>query len=230
MGVGDLSLKVRRGERLGVVGTSGGGKSTFVKLLLGLLEPQQGDISVDGLSYTQILHESLMARVAVVLQETELFHLSFRENVTMMRPVSEERLTKILHLACLEEVVAKLPQGMDTVIGEKGYFLSGGERQRIGIARALCKDADILLFDEATSALDNATEEEVLRRIFEEIQGKTIIMVAHRLSTLRFVERILVFSEGTLVEDGARETLLETPTSLYTQLLHAGDTAVNRRQ
>lgn len=223
VGVRDLSLEIKKGSTVGVVGASGGGKSTFVKLLLGLITPQKGALTIDATPLKEISHDSLMAHIAVVLQETELFHLSLRDNITMMRDITDEQLTEIIGRTSLADVVGKLPQGLDTIIGEKGYFLSGGERQRVGIARALCKDAPIILLDEATSALDNKTEQAVLEGVFAAAKGKTIIMVAHRLSTLRFVERILVFSKGALVEDGSREALEQDTNSLYASLAAAGE-------
>src|SRR5207244_1594778 len=150
--VGPLSLEVKRGEVLGIAGASGSGKSTLIKLLLGLYHLEGGTLEIGDVPVHEIRHEELVSNVAVVLQETELFNFSLRENITMMREVPPELLERSLEIACLDEVIAGLPDGLETLVGERGYTLSGGERQRVGIARAICRNASILLLDEATSA------------------------------------------------------------------------------
>src|SRR5262249_3678652 len=142
-----------------------------------------------------------ISNIAVVLQETELFNFSLRENITMMRDAPPELLQRSCEIACLNEIIARLPDGLDTVVGERGYSLSGGERQRVGIARAICRNAPILLLDEATSALDSATEQMVMERLMaEHSSNRTMLIVAHRISTLKDADRIVVFDEGRLVE------------------------------
>src|SRR5262249_16630742 len=151
----------------------------------------------------EVLHEQLVSNVAVVLQETELFNMSLRENITMMRDVPPTLLQQSCETACLADIIAKLPGGLDTIIGERGYTLSGGERQRVGIARALCRNSPILLLDEATSALDSTTEQRVMERLTREHRGdRTIIIVAHRISTLKEADKILVFDRGRIIEQG----------------------------
>jgi len=199
-GLFDLSHVFHRGEKIGIVGTSGGGKSTFIKLFLGLITPQSGDVFFDKVPLQSLSHNALLDKVGVILQDTEIFHLSVRENILLSRTISEETLEKVLSVACLVDVIERLPEGIDTVIGEKGYMLSGGERQRIGIARALCKSAEVLLMDEATSALDEETEKSVLTGIFEEFPHLTVFMVAHRLSTLTYVDRVIEFQHGKLYD------------------------------
>src|SRR5579862_2554830 len=143
--VGPLSLEVRRGEILGVAGKSGSGKSTLIKLLLGLYHLDRGTLQIGDARVEDIRHDDLVANIAVVLQETELFHFSLRDNITMMRDVPPARLQRACVIACLDDVLARLPDGLETLVGERGYTLSGGERQRVGIARAVCRDAPILL-------------------------------------------------------------------------------------
>jgi ABC-type multidrug transport system fused ATPase/permease subunit len=208
--VGPLSLEVQRGEIVGIAGSSGSGKSTLIKLLLGLYHLERGTLQIGGVSIEQIRHEELTANVAVVLQETELFHFSLRENITMMRDVPPGLLKRSCEIACLTDVIARLPAGLDTIVGERGYSLSGGERQRVGIARAICRNASILLLDEATSALDSVTEQRVMSRLMAEHGGDcAMLVVAHRVSTLRDVDRILVFDQGQVIEQSRVRTPVE---------------------
>jgi ABC-type multidrug transport system fused ATPase/permease subunit len=214
--IGPLSVNVRRGEIIGITGSSGSGKSTLIKLLLGLYHLDRGSLQIGGVAIDEIQHEELTSNVAVVLQETELFNFSLRENITMMRDVPAERLERSLEIACLDEVIARLPDGLETLIGERGYTLSGGERQRVGIARAICRNAAILLLDEATSALDSETEQLVMKRLMaDRDHDPTIIIIAHRLSTLRGADKILVFDRGRLVEEGPFDELADTPDSRF---------------
>jgi ABC-type multidrug transport system fused ATPase/permease subunit len=201
--IGPVSLDVKRGEIVGISGPSGSGKSTLIKLLLGLYHLDRGTLQLGDVPIDEIQHDELIAHTAVVLQETELFNFSLRENITMMRDVPLALLRRSCEIACLDDVIANLPNGLDTVIGERGYSLSGGERQRIGIARALCRNAPILLFDEATSALDSATERMVMERLISEhTTDRIMLIVAHRISTLKDADRIVAFDQGQLVEQG----------------------------
>jgi ABC-type multidrug transport system fused ATPase/permease subunit len=214
--VGPLSLEVRRGEIVGIAGASGSGKSTLIKLLLGLYHLDSGALQIDDVPVGEIRHEELISNIAVVLQETELFNLTLRENITMARDVSPARLQEALEIACLDGVVERLPDGLDTVIGERGYTLSGGERQRVGIARAVCRNAPILLLDEATSSLDSTTEQQVMQRLIAEHNGdRTMIIIAHRISTLKDADKIVVFDQGLLVEQGRFQELAEDPASRF---------------
>jgi len=173
-------------------------------------------LKIDDVPVHEIQHEELVSNIAVVLQETELFNFSIRENITMMRDVAPGVLERSVATACLEEVIARLPEGLDTVIGERGYTLSGGERQRIGIARAVCRNASILLLDEATSALDSATEQQVMERLMAEHTGdRTMLIVAHRSSTLKYADKVAVFDQGRLVEQGRFQELAEDPSSRF---------------
>jgi len=214
--VGPLSLEMKRGEIVGIAGPSGSGKSTLIKLLLGLYHLDRGTLQIGDVPIDQIRHEELTSNVAVVLQETELFNFSLRENITMMRDVPPALLQRSCEIACLDGVIERLPDGLDTTVGERGYSLSGGERQRVGIARALCRNAPILLLDEATSALDSATEQIVMERLMAEHHGdRTMLIVAHRISTLKDADKIVVFEQGQLVEQGRFQELAEDPESRF---------------
>lgn len=212
--VGPLSLEVKRGEIVGIAGPSGSGKSTLIKLLLGLYHLESGSLRIGDVPIQEIPHDELISNIAVVLQETELFNFSLRENMTMMRDVSPALLQRACEIACLTDVIALLPDGLETMVGERGYSLSGGERQRVGIARAICRNAPILLLDEATSALDSATERKVMERLMAEHKGsRTMLIVAHRISTLKDADRIVVFDQGRLVEQGDFQELAKDPAS-----------------
>src|SRR5262249_10794745 len=214
--VGPLSLEVRRGEIVGIAGRSGSGKSTLIKLLLGLYHLDRGSLQIGDVPVHEIQHEELISNIAVVLQETELFNFSLRENITMMRDVSPALLQRSCDIACLSDVIARLPDGLDTLIGERGYSLSGGERQRLGIARAVCRNAPILLLDEATSALDSATEQIVMERLIAQHSADhTMVVIAHRTSTLKHSHRVVVFDQGLLVEQGRFQELAEDPASRF---------------
>lgn len=217
--LGPLNLSIGRGEVIGIAGASGSGKSSIIKLLLGLYHASQGSVRIDGTDLSQIRHEALTRDLAVVLQETELFNFSLRDNITMLRDLDENDLEKACSLASLDGVIERLPEGLDSLVGEKGYTLSGGERQRVGIARALCRNASLLLLDEASSALDSRTEEEIAGSLRDLKQGGlTMLVVAHRLSTLRFVDRILVMDQGLIAEEGSFEELIHQDGSMFRAL------------
>ena len=194
---------MKRGEIVGIAGPSGSGKSTLIKLLLGLYHLDRGTLQIGDVPVDEIRHEELVSNIAVVLQETELFNFSLRENITMMRDVPPALLERSCEIACLGDVIARLPDGLDTVVGERGYTLSGGERQRVGIARAICRNAPILLLDEATSALDSATEQMVMERLMAEHNGdRTMLIVAHRISTLKDADKDRRLRSGTACRTG----------------------------
>jgi ABC-type multidrug transport system fused ATPase/permease subunit len=213
--IGPLSLEVKRGEIIGIAGKSGSGKSTLIKLLLGLYHLDRGTLQIGGVPVHEIEHEELVSNIAVVLQETELFNFSLGENITMMRDVPPAELRRCCEIACLGDVIARLPNGLDTLIGERGCALSGGERQRVGIARALCRNAAILLLDEASSALDSATEQMVMERLMAERGGRTMLIIAHRISTLKDSDKVAVFDQGRLVEEGRFNELADDPDSRF---------------
>ncbi len=202
-GIHDLSLEIKKGEIVGVVGSSGGGKSTVAKLLIDLYQPTNGYLSVDTLPYPKIAHAAVLNSISIVPQEAELFNLSILDNITIMRDIDQEYIDTIIRVTELQDVIKKLPDGLNTLIGEKGYSLSGGERQRVGIARALYKNSDIVVFDEATSALDGKTEKKIIKNVLKEFHGKkTFVFIAHRLAALDSADRIIVFKDGKLVEEG----------------------------
>jgi ATP-binding cassette subfamily B protein len=209
----DISLTIERGEKIGIVGLSGAGKSTLFKLLLDLYEDYEGDITLDNVSLKAIRRQSFIDHVSVVLQDTELFDLSLRQNIEIARTSEEHAhkslLEKVIHDSHMDAVVRDLPQGLETIIGEKGFKLSGGQRQRLGIARALYRQPDILLLDEATSHLDAHSEKEIQRALEENIGKFTTIVIAHRLSTIKAMDKIVVLEHGQIVETGSFQDLLK---------------------
>jgi ATP-binding cassette subfamily B protein len=206
---GDLDLEIRGGEKVGLVGHSGAGKSTLVALLLRQFELDGGRILIDGQSVSDITLESLRRAVALVPQSTSLFHRSIVENIRYGRlGASDHEVMEAARLAEADEFIRRLPEGYDTKVGERGVKLSGGQRQRIAIARALLRRAPILLLDEATSALDSESEAAIQRALVGLMHRKTVIAIAHRLSTLRAMDRIVVIERGLIVEDGDHDTLV----------------------
>jgi len=202
--LGPLDFRIARGEHVGIAGRSGSGKSTLVKLLLALYPPESGRLTVDGVPLADIRHEALLHQIAVVPQETELFSLSLLENLTLGREVSMVDVLRACRIAQLDDVIALLPEGLDSPVGEKGHSLSGGQRQRVGIARAVLRDAPVLLLDEATSALDADTEARVIDALMSEhAPGRTVILIAHRPRAFERMGRVLTMDAGRLTGDGA---------------------------
>lgn len=202
--LGPLDFRIARGEHVGITGRSGSGKSTLVKLLLALYPPESGRLTVDGVPLVDIRHEALLQQIAVVPQETELFSLSLLENLTLGREVSMVDVLRACRIAQLDDVIALLPEGLDSPVGEKGHSLSGGQRQRVGIARAVLRDAPVLLLDEATSALDADTEARVIDALMSEhAPGRTVILIAHRPRAFERMGRVLTMDAGRLTGDGA---------------------------
>jgi ATP-binding cassette subfamily B protein len=208
----NLNLRLAPGQRVGLVGQSGGGKSTLFALLQRFYDVQHGGIFIDGQDIRRVTQESLGAAIAVVQQDVSLFHRSVRENIRYGRPdASDEAVQSAASAARCLEFIQAMPQGMATVVGDRGVKLSGGERQRIAIARALLKDAPLLLLDEATSALDSESEEAVREALSDLMRGRTVIAIAHRLSTIRNVDRIIVLQGGRVMQDGAPGELSRQP-------------------
>lgn len=219
VGLNNLNLIINKNEKIGIAGESGSGKSTLVKIILGLYKLENGEFKVGDKNYYDISHEKIMKNISVVLQETELFNLSLLENITLMRKLDLNMLKLAIDISCLQDVIDKLPSGLDTLIGEKGYSLSGGERQRIGIARAIYKNAPIIIFDEATSSLDSMTEKKIIDQLFLEFgANKTFIIIAHRVSTLKNSDRVLVFEKGRIIEEGKYHDLIKNKKSHFEKL------------
>ena len=205
----NLNVTIRAGEKVGIVGLSGAGKTTFMNLILRLYELNAGKILIDGESIAAVTQQSLHENIAVIPQEPLLFHRTLMENIRYGRlEASGEEVLKASQQAHCHEFVDQLSEKYETLVGERGIKLSGGQRQRIAIARALLKDAPILILDEATSSLDSITEKKIQEGLHSLMRGRTTIVIAHRLSTLAAMDRILVFHEGTIVEDGTIQELL----------------------
>lgn len=213
-----LNLVIAGRSRIGLVGTSGAGKSTFVSLLLRQHEVMAGTIAIDGQDINTVTQESLRSMIAVVPQEPALFHRSIRDNIAYGNlEASDEDIKRVAKLAYAHDFITKLPLGYDTLVGERGVKLSGGQKQRIAIARAMIKDSPILILDEATSALDSESEHLIQKALHSLMVGKTVIAIAHRLSTLREMDRIIVIENGIIVEDGPPE-VLKAGGGLYARL------------
>ena len=214
-----LSVDVSPGEVLGIVGRSGSGKSTLTKLVQRLYVPEQGRVLVDGIDISLVDAAQLRRQIGVVLQDNLLFNRSVRENIAITDPaVPIDAVIRVAQLAGAHEFISELPEGYDTVVGEQGASLSGGQRQRIAIARALFTNPRILIFDEATSALDYESEAVLQRNMAAICKGRTVIVIAHRLSSVRQATRIVVLDRGSLVEEGSHDELVQRPQGLYAHL------------
>ncbi|WP_170577953.1 ABC transporter ATP-binding protein [Ruegeria arenilitoris] len=224
-GVSGVSMTVHPGEKLGIVGASGAGKSTLVSLLLRLYDGEKGIIRIDGQDVSQVTQDSLRSQIGMVTQETAMFNRSARENILYGRPnASEGDMIEAAKKAEAHEFILSLQDahgrsGYDAHLGERGVKLSGGQRQRIALARAILKDAPILVLDEATSALDSEVEASIQTALHRVMQGKTVLAIAHRLSTISEMDRIIVLDQGQIVESGTHDALLEQG-GLYARFWH----------
>jgi ATP-binding cassette subfamily B protein len=215
----DFSLRIAAGERVGLVGHSGSGKTTCVKLLQRLYDVTDGRILIDGQEIANATQVSLRAQLALVAQDPVLFHRSLAENIAYGRPgATIEEIERAARLANAHEFIARQPKGYATLVGERGVKLSGGERQRVALARAFLADAPILILDEATSSLDSESEALIQEAMQRLIVGRTAIVIAHRLSTVRMLDRILVFEHGAVVEEGRHDELVGQPGGVYKRL------------
>ncbi|WP_315771383.1 MULTISPECIES: ABC transporter ATP-binding protein [unclassified Bradyrhizobium] len=214
-----LSVDIRPGERIGLVGRSGSGKTTFVKLVQRLYDVSGGRIMIDGQDIAHAKQDSLRSQIAIVQQEPILFHRSLAENIAYGRPgASQAEIEQAARLANAHEFIARLPKGYGTLVGERGVKLSGGERQRVALARAFLADARVLILDEATSSLDSESEALIQEAMERLMKGRTAIVIAHRLATVRSLDRILVFDRGRIVEQGSHAALVGRPGGLYRSL------------
>ena len=206
----NFNFKIKAGEKIGLVGHSGSGKTTIVKMLLRFIDVRDGQILIDGQNIAKIRQEDLRNNISYVPQEPILFHRSIRENIGYAKPeATEEEIITVAQKAHAHNFILNLPYGYDTLVGERGIKLSGGERQRIAIARAMLKDSPILMLDEATSSLDSISESYIQDAFNELMKGKTTIVIAHRLSTVQKMDRIIVLEKGRIIEQGAHRELLE---------------------
>ncbi len=205
----NLSVTIQPGERVGLVGFSGSGKSSFVNLILRLFEPQSGQILIDGVDIKDMTQEALHSQISLIPQDPSLFHRTLLENILYGRlDASEAELIEAARQAYADDFIAQMKEGYNSLVGERGVKLSGGQRQRIAIARVILKNAPILILDEATSSLDSITEKAIQETLDSAMNGKTVIVVAHRLSTIAHLDRILVFDHGRIIEDGTHSQLL----------------------
>ncbi|MBI1215460.1 MAG: ATP-binding cassette domain-containing protein [Alphaproteobacteria bacterium] len=215
----NMSVDIASGEKLALVGPSGGGKSTFVKLIQRLYNVTEGEIRIDGQDISKVRMDSLRQQIALVPQDPILFHRSLSENIAYGNPgATQEQIVEAAKKAYAHPFIGNLAKGYDTLVGERGVKLSGGERQRVAIARAILADAPILILDEATSSLDSISEHYIQMALEELMKGRTTITIAHRLSTIQKADRILVFDNGEIIEQGDHDSLMARPNSRYKAL------------
>ncbi|MGN8136949.1 ABC transporter ATP-binding protein [Paraburkholderia sp. 22099] len=215
----NFSVRIAPGERVGLVGHSGSGKTTFIKLIQRLYDLSEGRITIDGQDIAHVRQASLRSQIAIVQQEPVLFHRSLAENIAYARPgASRAEIERAARLASAHDFIAALPNGYDTLVGERGVKLSGGERQRVAIARAFLANAPILILDEATSSLDSESEMLIQQAMERLMMGRTTLVVAHRLSTVRALDRLLVLDKGKVIEEGSHDALIKLENGLYRRL------------
>jgi subfamily B ATP-binding cassette protein MsbA len=207
----DINLTIPIGKTVALVGNSGGGKTTVSALIPRLYEVSKGNIKIDGTDVRQITQKSLREQIAMVFQDNFLFSGTIRDNILLGNEQADEKtIWQALENACLADFVKEKPQGLDTEIGERGILLSGGQKQRLAIARAFVKNAPIVILDEATSALDNKSERIVQEALDNLMKNRTVIVIAHRLSTVQNADKIVVINDGKIVEEGTHDNLLKT--------------------
>ena len=215
----DFSVWIEAGERVGLVGHSGSGKTTFVKLIQRLYDVSGGEIRIDGQNIAEVTQASLRSQIAIVQQEPILFHRTLAENIAYARPgATQAEIEEAAKLASAHDFIMRLPKGYATLVGERGVKLSGGERQRVAIARAFLANAPILILDEATSSLDSESEVLIQQAMERLMIGRTTLVIAHRLSTVRALDRLLVFDKGQILEEGDHDALIRKPGGIYRRL------------
>jgi ATP-binding cassette subfamily C protein len=213
----DVDLTIHAGEKVALVGASGGGKSTLVQVLLGMYAPQSGQLYFDGVPVTQIGWDVVRENVATVLQHPAMFNDSVRMNLTMGQSIDDDKLYEALEIAQLRSTVENLPHKLDTIIGRQGVRLSGGQKQRLAIARMVLTNPKVVILDEATSALDTETEAQLHAALSEFLNDRTTLIIAHRLSAVKQADRVYVFEDGHIIEEGVHEELVQT-NGLYSRL------------
>jgi ABC-type multidrug transport system fused ATPase/permease subunit len=214
-----MNLTIPSHQKVGLIGASGAGKTTFISLLLRQHNVSGGAIYIDGQNIAEALQDSLREAIAIIPQEPSLFHRTIKEKIRYGKlDATDEEVEQAAKLAQAHDFIIKTPQGYETYVGERGVKLSGGQRQRIAIARAILKNAPILILDEATSSLDSESEVYIQKALKELVKNKTVIAVAHRLSTLREMDRIIVLDEGKIVQDGSHNELLKDEKGVYARL------------
>ena len=207
--VEDLSLKIKKNSSVALVGESGSGKSTIIKLIMGLVKYDKGSLLIDGKELSEINLNSYYDNVTYVSQEAPIFDGTLRENLVFDKIIDDDEIIKVLKLVCLDKLFEKLEDGLDTELGEKGIRMSGGERQRVALARLFFDDSKLIILDEATSAMDNITEKTVMENVLKHLDDKTLIVIAHRLETIKDVDKIYVLSDGVIQEEGKYKELLD---------------------
>lgn len=227
----NINVEIKKGEMIGIVGHSGCGKTTFINLIMRLYDPNEGCIKIDGVDLRDMSQEALRSQMGVVLQETHLFSGSIRDNIRYAKPyATNEEVIAVARMANAHDFIMNLPEGYNTIVGEKGYSLSGGERQRIAIARALIHNPRILILDEATAALDTETEKLIQDAINRVTEGRTTFAIAHRLSTLRNADKILVLDHGRVCEYGTHAELLSMQGIYYKLVMAQAQAALGQGQ
>ncbi len=205
----DLSFKIKANSSIALVGESGSGKSTILKLIMGLVKNEKGKILIDQKDLKELNLTSFYDNVTYISQEAPIFDGTLKENLVFDKQIDDEKIKSVLKLVCLEKFYERLENGLDTELGEKGIKMSGGERQRVALARLFFDESKIIILDEATSAMDNITEKEVMKNVITKLKDKTLIIVAHRLETIKDVDQIFVLNDGVLCEDGKYKDLIE---------------------
>ncbi len=207
--INNLSFKINKNSSVALVGESGSGKSTIIKLIMGLIKYDKGNILIDDKELSKLNLNSFYDNVTYVSQEAPIFDGTLRENLIFDKKISDEEIIKVLNLVCLDKFYEKLENGLDTELGEKGVRMSGGERQRVALARLFFDDSKIIILDEATSAMDNITEKLVMENVVKQLDNKTLVVIAHRLETIKDVDKIYVLSDGIIQEEGKYNELLD---------------------
>lgn len=217
--INNLSLRIKSGERVALVGPSGGGKSTVTKLILRFFDIQRGKIFIDGQNIKSVTQDSLRSQISLVPQDPILFHRTLEENIKYgNQDATEQEVIAAAKLANCHEFIQKFPKKYDTYVGERGVKLSGGERQRVAIARAILANNPILILDEATSSLDSKSESEIQEALQNLMKNRTTLVIAHRLSTIMKMDRIIVFQDGKIAEQGTHADLVSNESGLYKKL------------